>query len=38
MSSDVVFDQQFLSGITGSNIVFYQGQNERNVGKVGGRR
>ena len=36
--SDVDFDQTFLSGITGNNKVFQQGQNERNVGKVGGRK
>ena len=37
VSSDVVFDQYFLSGITGNNKVFKQAQPERNVGKVGGR-
>jgi hypothetical protein len=38
VSMDVVFDQHFMSGITGTRKVFDQGQMERNVGKVGGRK
>jgi hypothetical protein len=32
----VVFDQHFMSGITGTRKVFEQGKMERNVGKIGG--
>jgi hypothetical protein len=38
VSMDVVFDQHFMSGITGTRKVFNQGQMEKNVGKVGGRK
>ena len=33
---DVAFDQQFLSGISGTSHPFSQSQPERNIGKVGG--
>lgn len=38
VSSDVDFDQQFFSGVTGNNKVFHAGQNESNIGKIGGRQ
>ena len=37
VSSDVDFDQRFLSGVTGGNKIFKQGQAERNVGKINAR-
>ena len=38
VSMDVDFDQHFLSGISGTNKVFAQGELEKDIGKVGGLR
>jgi hypothetical protein len=34
----VIFHQHFMAGITGTRKGFDQGQIERNIGKVGGRK
>ena len=38
VSMDVVFDQHFLSGISANKPTMAGGQNEREVGKVGGNK